>query len=259
LLTALRLSDQLKGMINEDNIPLADLAPLPIYAAEDLRAGELHAVMERFLLTLRIVDGLRGALASDKSPRTDQHILFQWGSARLGAYRDAVTRLVLPRAVTVAWKEKREILADLSRYLSHCIYDSEAVLSVEAAQYAAERSAGVILFLAICPNIPFGLPTLEIRLFFTKPLVAIATAIRAVFGNFFLIGFFLYVLEVFARLFDAIPKVQVRAVQRIAMRRWLLDERKRLGLIRRYVKAVDARIAKPRADAIVRGLLSIVS
>jgi hypothetical protein len=258
LLKSLRLSKQLDGVVDQDHIPLAEVRSLPTYSATDPRSSDLYALMERFRLALSVVDGLRGAMLQAESEKTDQLILIRWGSARAKAFVAAVQRQALPRAFMSAWKGKSEILTDLSRFLNHCIYDSEEEISLEAARYAAERHAGVIFFLAVFPNIPLIIPTLEIRMLVTKPLLGIAKSAHAIFGQFFLIGYFLYWIVLFARLFDAIPRVQVRVVQRLTIHRWLKNERKRLDLIRRYLREAESRIAKPRADAFVRGLLSIV-
>jgi hypothetical protein len=161
--------------------------------------------------------------------------------------------------VSTAWKENEEILDDLSDFLRHCVYDSERDLSIEAAQYAAERSLGAIVFLAICPNIPLIVPTLEARLLFTKPLQGLTRGIHAVFGRVIILGFFLLLISKFANLFDEVARMQVMWTQHFLMARWLVNDRKRLRLVRRYLNDAVNRVRRPRRDAIVRGLLSIVS
>ena len=258
LLKSLRLTKRLKGVIDDDNVPLAHIDPLPAYSSLDPRASDLQ-MMEDLHLALRVVYGVIDVLDQLKSPASSSSRIVQWVNARGKAFRRNIIRQALPRAALSAWKGSEEILADLSKFLGHSIYDSQEDLAVRAAWYAAERNPGVILFLALCPNIPLIVPTLEIRLMFTKPLVAITNGMKGVFGRFLLIGLFVSLLSWMAGVLDIIPRLQVRFVQRIVVRRWLGNERKRVDLIGRYLRATRVRVAKPRLDAIVRGLIAIVS
>jgi hypothetical protein len=258
LLKSLRLTKKLQGVIDEAHVPLPPIDPLPAYAPTDRRSSDSH-IMEELYLALRVVIGVMDALAQLESPKTKPSRIAQYLAARAEALKKMAQRQGLPRVAMSAWKGPEEILVDLGTFLHHSIYDSESDLSREAAWYAAERHAGVIFFLAIFPNIPLIVPTLEIRLLFTKPLVNISRGMKAVFGNFFVLGFFVSLVNRMAELFDAIPRLQVRVVQRIVIARWLRNERRRASLVDRYLRAAMTRVAKPRADAIRRGLLAIVS
>jgi hypothetical protein len=259
LLKSLRMANQLKDVVTEDSLPLADIEPLPLYAKDDPRSDYI-LLMERLHLYLRVVDGLRGALiAASSDGAAAPGIIVRWFSARRQSLVQIMTRHFLPRAFISAWKENSEVLADLSRFLGHSIYDSEPQIALEAAQYAVERHLGAILFLAICPNIPFIIPTLEVRLLFTKPLLAITKGIHATFGRFPLIGFFFYLMYRFARFFDGIPRLQVRVAQEVIVSGWLANRQKRSRFVLRYIEAAYQRMERPRVDAIARALLSLVS
>jgi hypothetical protein len=258
LLKSLQLTKKLQGVIDEAHVPLPPIDPLPAYAPTDRRSSDAR-IMEELHLALRVVMGVMDALAGLESPKPQPSRVGRYVADRRDAAKKALQRQALPRVAVSAWKGPKEILADLRAFLSHCIYDTERDLCREAAWYAAERHAGVIFFLAICPNVPLIVPTLEVRLLFTKPLVNIARGMKAVFGDFFILGFFVSLVTIMAEFLDAIPRLQVRVVQRIVIGRWLRNERRRAALVDHYLKAAIARVAKPRADAIRRGLLAIVS
>ncbi len=258
LLVALGLDRKLHEAINEDNIPLGDIPPLPDYRPADPRATTLRDEIAYLALTLQIVNGIQTIIdANVDAQATPRRIKMM---KRLGTrYVEVAKKLLLPRVVITVLKQKESILADLSTFLNHCLYDSENDILHEAGRYAAERNVGANVFLAVCPNLPFIVPTLELRLLFSKPLLGLASAMHALFGKIFVFGFFFVLLVKFAQLFDGIARFQVQLVQRILINRWLSSEQQRVRLVERYLKDAKHRVEKPQTDVIIRGLLSLVS
>ncbi len=252
-----------KKAFDDGEVPLADIAPLPTYAANDPRAG-VPELMARLHLYLEVIDGLSGVIDSQMPHKKGQIAgrdipVVQWVSDRAQSLTEAAKMYVFPAISEGLLKEKEDIIKEASTAIKLCLFAEESALATEAAQYAIERNPGVIVFLAIFPNIPFLVPTIEIRLLVTKPLLAFARAAHRTLGKIPILGFFVLLMLDFAYILDEIPRLQVRFVQSIVTRGWLRNPAQRSRLITEYLKATARHVRNLRLGTLQRALLSLVS
>jgi hypothetical protein len=259
LAKALGMENQFKSAFDEGVVPLADVEPLPLYNPTDPRTHHLE-FMEQLRLYLSVIDGFLGAMqkASQQSS-IPSSIIVRWSSQRSQAFIDIAKIHGVPIVLEGLMKKNSVILTELSATLRTCLFSSEKELANEAARYGVERNISCIVFLAICPNIPFILPTIEIRILFTKPLVGISEAAHQALGKIPIFGFAIWILYSLTRIFDSIPRAQVKVVQGFFIRRWLRNKQKRSEIILKYLDAIAYRVKNPRIDAFHRGLISLVS
>lgn len=245
-------------------VPLAEVPPLPQYPPTDPRS-ENPALMGKLQLTLSVTEGILETLTPVKPGENHETHMVEW-------FRDRATRvvnravdkardLVVPAAISKLGSQlgnKERILRESRDLLKTVLYEGEPQVATAAADHAVERSIGTILFLSICPNIPFIIPTLELRLAFTKPFSYITRAMHEAMGRIFVVGFFFLLLRGLGQLLDGIPRAQVRFVQNVVTESWLANPTKRAQLIRRYLRYVDRRADRPQIDALTRVFLSLV-
>ena len=235
--------------------------PLPQYAANDTRSQHLQ-LMAKLQLELSVTEGLLNAIQPDEPHEDRERHLLDWFKKRATTALGTVTHLVVPSGIASLSSQLQDsvhVLTEQKRVLELCLYGDEPHLASAAAQHAVERSPGTILFLAICPNIPFVIPTLELRLIFTKPIYFLTAGAHEAMGDIPIFGFPFYVLMLMGRFIDGIPRLQVKLVQGIQMDRWLGNPRRRERMTHHYLRHVDEQSTKPRVDAVKRVLLSIVS
>jgi hypothetical protein len=243
------------------HVPEVSVPALPAYPASDPRSKDLQ-LMAKLQIELSVTEGLLTAIAPDAQNPTHVSKVSAWFKERAATALDTVTSLVVPSGVSRLsnqLSDTERILRQSRDLLKVCLYGTEQELAAEAAQHAVERSFGTILFLAICPNVPFVIPTLELRLAITKPLYYVTKGAHASLGNIPIFGFLFLLMRWLGEVIDAIPRYQVRFVQGIVSDMWLSNPAKRAQLIRRYLKYADRRATKPRVDALQRVFLSIVS
>lgn len=253
------------GLFNNElvsgDVPQAEVPPLPTYAATDPRSQELP-LLGKLQLELSVTEGLLAAITPDEPDQDHHHHFVHWVQKRTNLAIDRVTGLVVPSGISNLSKQlsdTEKVLKQSRDLLRTCLYGEEAQLAADAAQHAVERSLGTILFLAVCPNIPFVLPTLELRITITKPLLGVTRGAHMALGKIPIFGFLFLMLRWVGEAIDAIPRFQVRFVQGIVSEGWLGNSNKRAKLIKRYLRYADRRATKPKVDALQRVLLSIVS
>lgn len=242
-------------------VPEVSVPPLPNYPATDERANHLQ-LMAKLQVELAVTEGLLQALTPE-SPHEDHDAHFlKWVQQRSTLVVSRLTDLVVPSGLSrfsSQLKDSQQVLTQSRDLLKTCIYGSEVEVANEAAQHAVERSVSTILFLAVCPNIPFLIPTLELRLAITKPLFYVTRAAHEALGKIWVFGFLFLLLRWIGSAIDAIPRFQVRLVQGIVTDTWMGNHRKRASLIHRYLRYADRRATNPRVDALQRILIGIVS
>jgi hypothetical protein len=246
---------------NSGHVPEVSVPALPQYPASDPRSEDPQ-LMAKLQLELSVTEGLLQAITPNEPNETHANQTFQWLKERAETALDTVTSLVVPSGIARLSRQlsdTEKVLKQSRDLLRTCLYGTEQEIAAEAAQHAVERSFGTILFLAICPNIPFLIPTLELRLAITKPLYYVTKGAHASLGKIPIFGFLFLVMRWFGEAIDAIPRFQVRAFQGIQNEIWLGNPSKRAKLIRRYLRYADRRATKPRVDAVQRVLLGIVS
>jgi hypothetical protein len=242
-------------------VPEVSVPALPNYLATDERANHLQ-LMAKLQVELSVTEGLLQALTPDEPNEDHQSHLRQWVQQRSALVVGRVRDLVIPSGLasfSSQLKDSQKVLEQSRDLLKTCLYGTEVELANEAAQHAVERSIPTILFLAICPNVPFLVPTLELRLAITKPLFYVTRAAHEALGKIWVFGFLFLLLRWIGQAIDAIPRFQVRLVQGIVTDSWLGRPRKRASLIHRYLRYADRRATKPRVDALQRILVGIVS
>ncbi len=243
------------------HVPEASVPALPAYPATDPRSQEPE-LMAKLQVELSVTEGLLAAITPNEPNEQHHNQLLHWFQERAATAIDTVTSLVVPSGLArlnAQLQDTQRVLSQSRDLLRTCLYGTEAEVASEAAQHAVERSVGTILFLAIFPNIPFVIPTLELRLAITKPLYYVTKGAHASLGGIPIFGFLFLLLRWAGEAVDAIPRFQVRVVQGVVMENWLGNPRKRANLIRRYLRYADRRATKPRVDALQRILLGIVS
>lgn len=242
-------------------VPEASVPALPAYAANDPRANDPQ-LMAKLQIELSITEGLLAAITPTEPDEQHHSKVRKWLQERASTAVDTVTGLFIPSGISrlnSQLQDSQRLLTQSRDLLKTCLYGTEAELASEAAQHAVERSFGTILFLAICPNVPFVIPTLELRLAITKPLYYVTKGAHASLGSIPIFGFLFLLLRWMGEAIDAIPRFQVRLVQGIVSENWQSNPRKRAKLITRYLNYADRRATKPRVDAIQRILLGLVS
>ncbi len=248
---------------NAGEVPLAEVDPLPAYSASDPRgSAALSRLMGQLQLELSVTDGILQTLTPDEPGETHERHLVKWFQDRAVRAIDKARDLVIPGAISrlgSRLSDKQKILKQSHDLLNTCIYGTEQQLASIAAQHAVERSFGTILFLSICPNVPFVIPTLELRLAITKPLYFVTRGAHEALGNIPLFGLMFLLLRGMGEFIDAIPRAQVRLVQGIVTESWIAKPKKRAQLIERYLRYIDRRATKPQIDAVQNLLLSLVS
>ncbi len=242
-------------------IPPVAVDPLPEYAAKDPRSQNL-ALMAELQQELSVTLGMLNVITPpDKGSDREKHML-QWLEKRANTAIESIRKVIIPTGIvrfSSQLNDTAKVLAHSRDMLQSVIYGSEHDLANTAAQYAVERSWGTIAFLAVCPNIPFLIPTLELRIAFTKPIYFLTKSAHEALGNIFIFGFAFWILRGMGYLIDAIPRAQVRLVQDFVTDMWLADDAKRTKLINRYLKFVSKRAKDPTVDALQQVFLSIVS
>ncbi len=244
------------GQAVEEPVP-----PLPQYAENDPRSKDPQ-LMAKLQLELSVTEGLLKAITPDQPHENQEQQLLQWFRKRADATVGAVAKLVIPTGIarySAQLRDSQKVLSNSRKMLRTCLYGSEPELANAAAQHAVERNFGTILFLAICPNIPLLIPTIELRLIFTKPIMFLTKSAHDAMGDIPIFGFPFYLMMLMGRVIDAIPHAQIVFVQNLVMDRWLTNPRKRARLIHRYLNHVDKHATKPRVEAFQHMLLSIVS
>jgi hypothetical protein len=244
------------GQAVEEPVP-----PLPTYAKGDPRA-DVPQLMAKLALELSVTEGLLKAITPDEPHENQEQQLLQWFKKRADAAIGTVTHLVIPSGIarySAQLKDSQKVLSDSRKILRTCLYGTEPELASLAAQHAVERNFGTILFLAICPNIPLLIPTIELRLIFTKPIMFLTKSAHDAMGDIPIFGFPFYLMMLMGRVIDAIPHAQIVFVQNLVTDRWLGNPRKRAKLIQRYLNHADKHATKPRVEAFQHMLLSIVS
>jgi len=242
-------------------VPEVSVPALPNYPSTDERSNHLQ-LMAKLQVELSVTEGLLQALTPDEPNEDHQSHLMQWVQQRSALVVGRVRDLVIPSGLasfSSQLKDSQKVLEQSRDLLKTCLYGTEVELANEAAQHAVERSISTILFLAICPNIPFLIPTLELRLAITKPLFYVTRAAHEALGKIWVFGFLFLLLRWIGQAIDAIPRFQVRLVQGIVTDGWMGRPRKRASLIHRYLRYADRRATKPRVDALQRILVGIVS
>ncbi len=243
------------------HVPEVSVPALPAYPATDPRSQDPQ-LMAKLQIELSVTEGLLAAITPDAQNPTHDSKVSAWFKERASTALDTVTSLVVPSGVSrlsSQLSDTERILKQSRDLLKTCLYGTEQEVAAEAAQHAVERSIGTILFLAICPNIPFVIPTLELRLAITKPLYYVTKGAHASLGKIPIFGFLFLLMRWLGEAIDAIPRFQVRVVQGIVSDAWLGNPTKRAKLIRRYLNYADRRATKPRVDALQRVFLGIVS
>ena len=241
-------------------VPLSPVDPLPTYAEHDPRAQE-PGLMAKLQLTLSVTEGILATIAPADPGETHERHIVEWFKDRASKAIDKAKDLVVPAGLSKLSSQlgdKEKILRDSRNLLNTAIYGTEPELATAAADHAVERSLGTILFLSICPNIPFLIPTLELRLAFTRPFFFITRAMHEAMGRIPLVGFLFLLLRGLGQVIDGIPRAQVRFVQHVVTESWLANPQDRAKIIRRYLRYVDRRANQPQIDAIQRVLLSLV-
>ncbi len=237
------------------------VAPLPTYEANDPRAADPE-LMTRLQLILSVTEDILESMTPDTPGEDHASHMTEWFKEKAGKAVEKAKNLVVPSAISklnAQLKDKEKVLRDSRDQLRTAIYGTEPQVATAAADHAVERSPGTILFLSICPNIPFVIPTLEVRLAFTRPFYYLTKAMHDAMGKIPLIGFFFLLLQGLGQALDAIPRAQVRFVQGVVTESWLANPKQRQRLIRKYLKYVENRAEKPQVDALQRILLSLVS
>ncbi|MBA3826542.1 MAG: hypothetical protein H0X24_21895 [Ktedonobacterales bacterium] len=255
----------LDGIFNKifsaGTVPEVAVPALPNYPPTDERSNHLQ-LMAKLQTELAITEGLLQVLTPDEPHEDHQQQLLQWIQQRTTLVVSRVTDLVIPSGLarfSSQLQDSQKVLEQSRDLLKTCLYGTEVEVANEAAQHAVERSLPTIIFLAICPNIPFLIPTLELRLAITKPLYYVTRAAHETLGKIWVFGFLFLLLRWIGEAIDAIPRFQVRLVQGIVTDGWMGRPRKRASLIHRYLRYADRRATKPRVDALQRILIGIVS
>ncbi len=246
---------------NSGHVPEVSVPALPHYPPDDPRSEDPQ-LMAKLQLELSVTEGLLQAITPDEPNETHANQVVGWLKERAETAIDTVTGLVVPSGLASLSRQlsdTEKVLRQSRDLLRVCLYGSEQELAAEAAQHGVERSFGTILFLAICPNIPFLIPTLELRLAITKPLYYVTKGAHEALGKIPIFGFLFLLMRWLGQAIDAIPRFQVRLVQGVVVESWLGNRAKRAKLIRRYLRYADRRATKPRVDALQRVFLSIVS
>lgn len=243
------------------DVPLADVPPLPDYAPGDPRGDDL-VLMGRLQIDLSVTEGLLEALTPETPQESHAHHVAEWVQKRANLALEKAQQLVIPSGIAKVSAQLRDtetVLKQSRDRLRRCIYGTEPEVAEAAARHAVERSFGTILFLAICPNIPFLLPTIELRLTITKPLSFVTRSAHEVLGKVPIFGFAFLLLRAAGQVLDNIARYQVQIVQRIVMDSWLENTAKRRQITARYLRSADQRAMNPRRAAIQRVLLALVS
>ncbi len=246
--------------IDAGEVPHASVPALPVYAADDERSKHPD-LMARLLLELSVTEGLLVVLTPDPHEDHANHVM-SWFQERANTAIGTVSKLVIPSGIARYSSQMQDSLSVLRQsrdILRTTIYGTEPEVASAAAQWGVERSLGTILFLAVCPNIPFIIPTLELRLAFTKPIYFLTRGAHEALGDIPIFGFPIFLLRLLGQLLDAIPRTQVRLVQSFVTEGWLTRSHQRARVVRRYLNYAEKRATKPRIDALQRVLLSIVS
>ncbi len=242
-------------------IPPVAVDPLPTYSAKDPRSQNL-ALMAELQQELSVTLGMLNVITpSDKGADREKHMM-QWLEKRANTAIESIRKVIIPTGIvrfSSQLNDTAKVLAHSRDMLQLVIYGSEHDVANAAAQYAVERSWGTIAFLAVCPNIPFLIPTLELRIAFTKPIYFLTKSAHEALGNIFIFGFAFWVLRGMGYLIDSIPRAQVRLVQDFVTDTWLADDKKRTKIINRYLNYVSKRAKDPTVDALQQVFLSIVS
>jgi hypothetical protein len=244
-----------------DAAPEVDPPPLPTYQENDERSRHLQLMM-KLQLELSAVETMLQAITPDQPHETRASQLVQWAQSRANKALEAVTRMVVPTSLarfSSQLDKSARSLTEVRNLLNTCLYGTEAEVAAAAAQYSVERNFGTILFLAVVPNVPFIIPTLELRLAITKPLYFVTRGAHEALGDIPIFGLLFFAMRGLGWLIDAIPRTQVHLVQGIRVDAWLANKKKRDKLVDRYIHAVDRRLTHQNVDAVQRVLLSIVS
>ncbi|HKD77734.1 MAG TPA: hypothetical protein VKB76_19670, partial [Ktedonobacterales bacterium] len=200
------------GQAVEEPVP-----PLPSYAANDPRSKEPQ-LMAKLALELSVTEGLLKAITPDEPHENQEQQLLQWFKKRADAAIGTVTKLVIPSGIarySAQLKDSQKVLSDSRKILRTCLYGTEPELASLAAQHAVERNVGTILFLSIFPNIPLLIPTIELRLIFTKPIMFLTKSAHDAMGDIPIFGFPFYLMMLMGRVIDAIPHAQIVFVQNL--------------------------------------------
>ncbi len=169
----------------------ADVPPMPQYPAHDPRSEDPQ-VMTKLWIELRVTQGLLNAIKPDAPHEDHRTHLEKWLRERASTAVEVLTKMVVPSGLSrfsAQLSNTEKVLTQSRDLLKQCIYGNEAELGNAAAQHAVERSFGTILFLAICPNVPFLIPTLELRLAITKPIYYVTRAAHEALGKIWIFGF----------------------------------------------------------------------
>jgi hypothetical protein len=242
-------------------VPEVSVPTLPNYPASDPRSEDPQ-LMAKLQLELSVTEGLLTAITPQANNETHANRLSTYFREHAVTALGTVTDLFVPSGLSRLSSQLRDtqkVLEQSRDLLRVCLYGTEQEVAAEAAQHAVERNGAAIFLLAIIPNIPFFIPTLEVRLAVTKPLYYVTRGAHATLGQIPIFGFFFLLLRWMGEFIDAIPRLQVRLIQGLFVDNWMSHPRKRAQLIRRYLRYADKRATKPRVDAMQRVLLGIVS
>jgi hypothetical protein len=248
-------------VLNAGQVPEASVPALPVYAATDPRSEDPQ-LMAKLQLELSVTEGLLTAITPQAKNETHANRLSTYVKEHAATALGTVTDLFVPAGLSrlsSQLSDTQKVLEQSRDLLKVCLYGTEQEVAAEAAQHAVERNAGAIFLLAIIPNVPFVIPTLEVRLAVTKPLYYVTRGAHATLGQIPIFGFFFLLLRWMGEFIDAIPRLQVRLIQGLYIDNWMVHPKKRAQLIRRYLNYADRRATKPRVEAFQRVLLGIVS
>jgi len=241
--------------------PQTEVPPLPNYPPNDTRNDHLQ-LMQKLQLDLSVTEGLLATITPDQPHENRTNQLLEWVTKRANKALKTVTGLLVPSGVarlSSQLDDSARILKQSRDMLNLCIYGEEHALAEKAAQFAVERSFWTTLFLAVCPNIPFIIPTIELRLAITKPLYYVTRGAHEALGDIPIFGLLFWMMRGMGWLIDSIPRAQVRLVQGLTTDGWLANTNKRHQIIRRYLHHADKQTTQPRVNALKQVLLSIVS
>lgn len=248
-------------IFNEGIVPQIEVPPLPDYPADDPRAKNLQ-LMSSLQLELSITEGLLSTITPDEPHEDREKHLLEWMQERANIALETARKLLIPSGIvrfSAQLNDTAKVLEKSRDLLKVCLYGTEADVLSLAAQHAVERSFFTNVFLAIFPNIPFIMPTLELRIAFTKPIYLLTKSAHEALGRVFVFGFVFYLLRGFGYAIDSIPRWQVRFVQNIVTDAWKANPNKRQHIVNRYLRHVERRGKNPTEDALEQVLVSIVS